>query len=296
MRCTPPLRRSSSLRTCSWTLLLGLSLTTAAQQPPVGDVPTETHGPPQCTAGAKAPAASDALNRARQEQTDGLRDTHALPSAEPLENFGVARYKLAEYGECTGNGGCYWADLDAQYRRAEAALASQLATHKHRAKLAIVMDIDETSLTNYCEMRREEFGYIAPMYRAWEMSPEAATPIAGALRLFKEARAADVAVFFITGRAGTADRQTSAAPSLDETAATARNLESAGFRGWTGLQLRNGPELHMDTIEYKSSERRRIVEQGYTIVLSVGDQWSDLLGDPQAEVSVKLPNPFYFLP
>jgi hypothetical protein len=52
----------------------------------------------------------------------------------------------------------------------------------------------------------------------------------------------------------------------------------------------------MATIEYKSSERRRIVAQGYTIMLSVGDQWSDLLGDPQAEVSVKLPNPFYFLP
>jgi hypothetical protein len=30
--------------------------------------------------------------------------------------------------------------------------------------------------------------------------------------------------------------------------------------------------------------------------MSVGDQWSDLLGDPQAEVNVKLPNPFYFLP
>jgi predicted secreted acid phosphatase len=52
----------------------------------------------------------------------------------------------------------------------------------------------------------------------------------------------------------------------------------------------------MPTIEYKSAERRKIVEKGYHIVLSVGDQWSDLLGDPQAEVSVKLPNPFYFLP
>ena len=39
-----------------------------------------------------------------------------------------------------------------------------------------------------------------------------------------------------------------------------------------------------------------IVAQGYRIILSVGDQWSDLNGDPKAEVSVKVPNPFYFLP
>lgn len=268
-------------------------MTAAAQRPPNG-VPTDYYGPPQCSAG-KPVAGTDALERAGREQTDGLRDPHALPSAEPLENFGVQRYRLLEYANCTGNSGCYWADLDAQYKRAESALATQLATHKGGEKLAIVMDIDETSLTNYCEMRREDFGYIAPMYRAWETSPEADTPIPGALRLFHQAQAAGVAVFFITGRAGKPDGQ-GGTESTDETAATERNLEAAGFHGWTGLQLRNGPENHMPTIEYKSAERRRIQEKGYRIVLSVGDQWSDLLGDPEAEVSVKLPDPFYFLP
>jgi predicted secreted acid phosphatase len=52
----------------------------------------------------------------------------------------------------------------------------------------------------------------------------------------------------------------------------------------------------MSTVEYKSLERKKIVEKGYTIVMSVGDQWSDLSGEPHAQVSVKLPNPFYFLP
>jgi hypothetical protein len=277
-------------------MLLGVALTAGAQRPPggaPGGVPGGVYGPPQCTAGAKPPAQSDALDRARREHTEGLRDTHALLSAEPLENFGVERYKLVQYGDCTGSAGCYWADLDAQYRRAEGALTMELAAHQHGKKLAMVMDIDETTLTNYCEMRREDFGYIATMYRAWETSPEAAMAIPGALRLFSEARQAGVAVFFITGRAGRPD---GAPTGADETAATARNLEAAGFHGWAGLQLRNGPENHMATIEYKSSERRRVVGEGYTLMLSVGDQWSDLLGDPQAEVSVKLPNPFYFLP
>ena len=281
------------MRGC-WAMVLALAVTAAGQRPAAG-VPTDFFGPPQCAGGGGAPAAG-ALDRARREHTEGLRDTHVLLSAEPLENFGVERYKLVEYGDCTGNSGCYWADLDAQYRRAEAALASKLATHKHGEKLAIVMDIDETTLTNYCEMRREDFGYIAPLYHHWETSPEAATAIPGALRLFSEARSAGVAVFFITGRAGKPDTTAATAADNDETAATARNLEAAGIHGWAGLRLRNGAENHMATIEYKSSERRKIVNTGYTIVLSIGDQWSDLLGDPQAEVSVKLPNPFYFLP
>jgi hypothetical protein len=30
--------------------------------------------------------------------------------------------------------------------------------------------------------------------------------------------------------------------------------------------------------------------------MRIGDQWSDLNGEPHAEISVKLPNPFYFIP
>ena len=50
------------------------------------------------------------------------------------------------------------------------------------------------------------------------------------------------------------------------------------------------------TAEYKSGERKKIVDAGYRIILNVGDQRSDLAGSPQAEVSVKLPNPFYYIP
>jgi predicted secreted acid phosphatase len=133
------------------------------------------------------------------------------------------------------------------------------------------------------------------MYTQWETSPEAATAIPGALRLFNKAREAGVAVFFITGRGGIPD-YSAATAAPDETDATARNLEAAGFHGWEGLQLRNGGERSMPTIDYKSEERRRIVLKGYRLIMSLGDQWSDLLGEPQADISIKLPNPFYFIP
>jgi HAD superfamily, subfamily IIIB (Acid phosphatase) len=285
-----------SARLLNWVAVALLATVTpgvSAQQ--AGAVPTDHYGPPKCSAGPKQ-GHSDALDRARTEQKDALTNSEIVLSDEPLENFGVARYRLAEYGECAGDAGCYWADLDAQYKRAEAELAKEIATKKPSEKLAIVMDIDETTLTNYCEMRREDFGYIESIARPWEISPQAATAIPGALRLFSQAREAGVSVFFITGRMGKPDPRVQYIGVGDETAATARNLETAGFHGWAGLRLRNGGENHMPTIAYKSQERRQIVADGYRIILSIGDQWSDLLGEPQADISIKLPNPFYFLP
>ncbi len=283
-------RNSSANALITFTLLVG---TAVAQAP---SVPTDRFGPPSCSAEPQALAPYvDSVVRAHAEQHQGASDAHALPSAEPLENFGIQRLRLADYADCKGSNGCYWADLDAQYKRAEEELNAQIA-HSHKGeKLAIVMDIDETTLSSYCEMKREDFGYIGSMFNSWVVSPNAAVAIPGALRLFNHAKSAGVAVFFITGRPGVPDYgATTQQP--DQTSATATNLKAAGFSGWTGLQLRNGGENSMHTIEYKSEERRRIAYQGYRIVLSVGDQWSDLLGDPKADVSIKLPNPFYFLP
>jgi acid phosphatase len=159
-----------------------------------------------------------------------------------------------------------------------------LATRKAGERLAMVLDIDETSLSNYCEMKREDYGYITGMFNEWAVSPEADMALPGTLRLFNKARADGIEVFFITGR------------SDEERAGTARNLEAAGFKGWKGLSLRVGPQKTMATVAYKSEERKKIVDSGYRIVMSVGDQWSDLNGEPKAEISVKLPNPFYYLP
>lgn len=218
-------------------------------------------------------------------------DPTVLIANEP-PNFGIARYRIQSYADCTGSSdGCYWADLDAQTRRAEAELDRLLALHHAETakqaeaeRLAMVLDIDDTSLSSYCEEKREDFGFISTMWTEWAVSPAAAIPIPGTLRLFHHARTAGVAVFFLTGR------------SHELTQATAQNLRVAGFSNWQGLILRSEEQRHTDTTAYKSSERAKIIAAGYKIILSVGDQWSDLLGTPKAEISVKLPNPFYYLP
>ncbi len=222
--------------------------------------------------------------KAEAIEAAGAADASTLPATTPMENFELARYRLADYADCVGEIGCYWADIDAQYKRAEAALDRQLATRHKGDKLAVVFDIDETSLTGYCEMQREDYGFIRSLNDDWIVSPAAAVAIPGAVRLFNHAKAAGLDVFFITGRPD------------GQLEATARNLESAGYHGWKGLYLRNDEEKRMSTLVYKSGRRRQITAEGYRIVLNVGDQWSDLNGEPRAEVSVKLPNPFYFLP
>jgi acid phosphatase len=247
--------------------------------------------PPLCPVSPTAPARS-MRPPAPHPSSEAIRATAAaaaadptiLISAEPVPNFGTQRYLLADYADCIGNNGCYWADLDAQTRRAEAELDHLVATHKKDEKLAIVLDIDETSLSGYCEEKREDFGFIPSMFNEWIVSPQASIPIPGTLRLFNHARELGVAVFFLTGR------------SHEQTEATAKNLERAGYKDWKGLILRDESERNTATTAYKSSERAKIVAQGYQIVLNMGDQWSDLNCTPRAEFSVKLPNPFYYLP
>jgi hypothetical protein len=216
-------------------------------------------------------------------------------SIPELENFGVVRYRIGEYAACKGTHGCYWADLEAQTNRAQAELKRLIATQKPGEKLAMVLDIDETSLSSYCEEQREGFGYNQSAFEAWMISSEASLPIPGTLALFNQARAAGVKVFFITGR------------SHEQTDATTRNLELAGYKDWEGLILRNESERSEDTTQYKADERAKIVAKGYRIIVNMGDQWSDLNDPPKtgdnanrpnsrAEISIKLPNPFYFLP
>ena len=89
-------------------------------------------------------------------------------------------------------------------------------------------------------------------------------------------------MFFITGRP----------PELRE--ATERNLRAQGYE-WDGVVLYPPGAHFASAVEFKASERRRIAERGYTILLSLGDQESDLAGG-YAERTFKLPNPVYLLP
>jgi len=162
---------------------------------------------------------------------------------------------------------------------------------KPATKPAIVLDIDETSLSNWPAYRVNGWARITTgpcdlergpcSVRAWQaMAASKALP--PTLDLAKRADALGVAVFFITGRP----------PELRE--ATERNLRQEGYRP-AGVVLLPPGATFKSAVDFKAPERRKIAEQGYTIILSMGDQASDLDGG-YAEKTFKLPNPVYFLP
>lgn len=202
---------------------------------------------------------------------------------ERLPNLDKLKAELKAYHDCTGRYGCYAHDLDLQANRAIAFLKRRAAHKRPGEKLALVLDIDETTLSNYPEMVAAGFAYDSARFDAWEKQAKAPA-IGGTLRLYKIARQLGVSVFFLTGR------------PESERAETVEDLHAAGFDGWQGLILRSANELHSTALLYKSAERARIVSEGYRIVLNMGDQWSDLRGRPMAELSVKYPDPFYFIP
>jgi acid phosphatase len=208
----------------------------------------------------------------------------AAPLPPPVPALWETQRQITDYIDS----GRYDADVA---RVAGEALAWLETRAPQVPKPAIVLDIDETSLSNWPAYRANQWARIVDGpcdlvhgpcgVRAWQaMGRDAA--IAPTLQLAERARALGVAVFFVTGRP----------PELR--AATERNLDAQGYR-WTEVILLPKGRKFASAVEFKSEARRHIEEQGYTILLTMGDQQSDLDGG-FAERTFKLPNPVYFLP
>lgn len=171
--------------------------------------------------------------------------------------------------------------------------AADLTKGNQGVKPAIVLDIDETSLSNWAELQANDFGLIlnGPCTLgkgdpcgddAWEQRSEGTA--LDTLRLFVKAKELNVAIFFISGR-GEAMRK-----------ATEQNLTKAGYVGWTDANVILRPDKEGTVEQFKTAMRQKIEEKmHYTIIVNVGDQYSDLRGG-HAEQVFKLPNPFYFIP
>jgi predicted secreted acid phosphatase len=184
--------------------------------------------------------------------------------------------------------GRYDRDFSAVVARAQEWLELRSKTAK---KPAIVLDIDETSLSNWPAYRLNGWGRVVgggcdleqgPCgLRAWQALARSQA-LAPTRELSRRAHELGVAVFFISGRP----------PNLRE--ATERNLREQGYDPTGVILLPEGAHFK-SAVDFKAPERRKIAEQGYTIILSLGDQESDLAGG-FAERTFHLPNPVYYLP
>jgi acid phosphatase len=176
---------------------------------------------------------------------------------------------------------------------------------------AIVLDIDETSLLNWPRIYTDDYAYF-PSFPGegcdfkkvgdpcgdldWQKAGSAVA-IGPTLELYRLARCIDqaatcskVEVFFVTGRREIEYKQEM--PSVW----TLRNLEAAGFAGVARDHLYMRDKDSTGPVSgHKTAARMDIESKGFTIIANVGDQKSDLAGE-HAELTFKVPNPFYFIP
>ncbi len=196
--------------------------------------------------------------------------------ASQPENLGLLKVRVLAYLDSE----TFTRDVEAVATEAVAFISERAANRAEGERLAIVLDIDETALSNLPHMRAMDFGYVPSLWDEW-LDTAAGPAIAPVLDIYKAAREHDVAAIFITGR-------------WEKTrAATIRNLVKEGYTEIEVLLLKEDFSTE-PTGDFKARERKRLTGEGWTIIASVGDQFSDLTGG-FAERTYKVPNPAYFI-
>jgi predicted secreted acid phosphatase len=248
-------------------------------------------------------------------------------SADQITNLDVLRQQIKNYygypDAASGPNGT-WAtnalNPDSNYAKEAAAVASKgaqwLGARDKVAQRAIVLDVDDTTLTTFnYELYSNwafNFGPVAPpvsnqLTNADFVNQQLFPAVPGMVGMVTQAAAEEYAIFFLTGR------PTSQAP------ATLGNLTSdgvgvdAGYPTPTQLFTKppkadyatqapwllpciNDTASGCNTDDYKTLTRKHIEDDlGYDIVANFGDQFSDLNGG-FADKTFKMPNPNYFLP
>jgi len=210
----------------------------------------------------------------------------------------VANIK-AYYGDTVDASGEHWPSAQSNYAIQVAGIEAKAskyladkAKHDKGDKKAIILDVDDTSLSTYNYELETTFVY-NPASNANYIATKTMPAVFGMDTLAQQAAAEGYAVFYVTGR-----------PESQRTY-TAANLNAVGYpaAGDANLFMKNpgNPPAYLPcgatctTDDYKMYTRAHIESLGYRIVANFGDQYSDLSGG-HADKTFKIPNPMYFIP
>ena len=144
--------------------------------------------------------------------------------AHEPKNLSVSKATVVKYHDS----GEYQRDqarvIDKAMEYLKTRLKKEKALHSTK-KLALVLDIDETALSNYPDIQKMSFGGTLKqmMDAAAAGKDPAITPV---LKLYQYAKENNVAVFFITGR------------PEQYRVVTEKNLMDAGYQNWNGLSFK----------------------------------------------------------
>jgi predicted secreted acid phosphatase len=190
---------------------------------------------------------------------------------EKPENLTIARKDVKEYYES----GRFYTEVEDVVKEAE----KEFDKIKIKNNSAVVFDVDETALDNYALAKSMGFGYVYKMNKEWnaEMKSPAFKPVK---ELYDYLLERGVHIIFLTGR------------NFPEYEVTYQNLKNVGYTVFDTLITQIGDETKMKSRDFKSSKRVFLTNEGYDIIGTVGDQWSDLRGEDHG-IQVKIPNYLY---
>jgi len=166
--------------------------------------------------------------------------------------------------------GLLWVERSAEYKAlclqayniAKFRLDEELAI-PHTKPLAVVVDIDETVLSNspyQAWLVGQNKSFSSDTWKGWIDSAEAEA-MPGAVEFLNYAKSNGVHVFYITNR------------SLDKLTATLENLQNQGF------PYADEEHLMLKTNTDDKTARRTFVRETHEIVILMGDSLTDFIND-----------------
>ena len=235
-------------------------------------------------------------------------------SAKDITNIDILRQQIKNYyGDPLGTG--TFSDTSNYAKEAKAVAAAGThylahATTKGKATKAIVLDVDDTMLTNYNYELASNWAFNSTTNAEFVNDQKfPATP--GMVDLAKAAEREGYAVIYLTGRPATQEQATLGNLTADGVGIDAGFPKPTTLKGgedglftkpavadypdYLRTACADDPNGSCTTIDYKSATRKHIESLGYDIVANFGDQFSDLKGG-FADKTFKLPNPNYYLP
>ena len=157
---------------------------------------------------------------------------------------------------------------------------SELSGLEFNDSTTVVFDVDETVLSNYDILKKDDFCYIKKDWDNWiaEVNCKAVPHM---LTLYKFLLDKKVKIVFLTGR------------KYYQQEDTEINLKAEGFLNYDTLITRSSDEYNLTAVKYKSKVREELEKKGYKIEATIGDQQSDLEGIYNGKVQIKIPNYLY---
>ena len=186
-------------------------------------------------------------------------------------NLSVARESVKEYYES----GKFDEELDTVIREAKDKFSKVEFTENS----VVIFDVDETAINNYGLAESMGFGYVYEMNKKWNKDLKAPA-IPQVKKLYDYLLTKGAGIIFLTGR------------NFPEYEVTYKNLKQEGYEVFDTLITQREHENKLTATEFKSLKRIELIEMGYEIIGTVGDQWSDLEG-PHHGIKVKIPNYLY---